>query len=308
MQDIQYSEYDVKPGQSFYYKMEEPLPSWTTHTYFKYDIIDVLPGKMEESPRNSMTFTCTKVYGEFFYWNEFKAEWRPDPAMTQIIGASNNQTLLFGDMAQGGNFNIIFPVRATAQTINESLPQLGLMFGDAMIVSDDLTEFSVDANWVEYSEPQWLKINITLDLERHCTTKFIFNMTDGEGGAFLAFNEIDPFDLPNNTMPIADFDISINGLQVFLNSTSQSNNSIVSYTWDFGDGETGSGASIQHTYAQSGTYNLTLIVEDSNGDISIKTMQIKVSSFPSWAWWVIGVGGGSLIGVAVYLIIRYRKK
>jgi PKD repeat protein len=34
------------------------------------------------------------------------------------------------------------------------------------------------------------------------------------------------------------------------------------YTWDFGDGETGTGASPQHVYAEPGTYLVTLVVND----------------------------------------------
>lgn len=36
------------------------------------------------------------------------------------------------------------------------------------------------------------------------------------------------------------------------------------FTWDFGDGTTGSYPIIQHSYAAAGTYNVTLIVQDNN--------------------------------------------
>ncbi|MEO0468146.1 MAG: PKD domain-containing protein, partial [Bacteroidota bacterium] len=39
----------------------------------------------------------------------------------------------------------------------------------------------------------------------------------------------------------------------------------VSYSWDFGDGNTGSGPSVQHTYAQAGTYNVCLITDNGQG-------------------------------------------
>jgi chitodextrinase len=32
------------------------------------------------------------------------------------------------------------------------------------------------------------------------------------------------------------------------------------YTWDFGDGSTGSGATVSHTYGAIGTYTVTLTV------------------------------------------------
>ncbi len=40
---------------------------------------------------------------------------------------------------------------------------------------------------------------------------------------------------------------------------------IVSYQWDFGDGSTGSGETITHTYDSFGTYNVRLTVDDGTG-------------------------------------------
>jgi PKD repeat protein len=37
------------------------------------------------------------------------------------------------------------------------------------------------------------------------------------------------------------------------------------YTWKFGDGSTANGKVVSHTYAVSGTYNVTLTVTDANG-------------------------------------------
>ena len=48
-------------------------------------------------------------------------------------------------------------------------------------------------------------------------------------------------------------------------STSNPNNPIVSYTWDFGDGQTGSGRTTTHTYALAGTYRVRLTITDGFG-------------------------------------------
>ena len=41
---------------------------------------------------------------------------------------------------------------------------------------------------------------------------------------------------------------------------------ITSYDWDFGDGQTGTGVSPQHSYGTPGSYNVTLTVTDDDGD------------------------------------------
>ena len=40
---------------------------------------------------------------------------------------------------------------------------------------------------------------------------------------------------------------------------------VTTYTWDFGDGSLGTGATATHTYTQIGSFIPTLILEDDNG-------------------------------------------
>lgn len=54
--------------------------------------------------------------------------------------------------------------------------------------------------------------------------------------------------------------------------------SIVSFLWDFGDGDIGSGALINHTFATSGSYIVTLSVEDNDGAVAETTVTINVTS------------------------------
>jgi DNA/RNA endonuclease G (NUC1) len=52
---------------------------------------------------------------------------------------------------------------------------------------------------------------------------------------------------------------------------------ITSYAWSFGDGQSGSGASVSHTYAQDGSYPVRLIVTDNLGvaDTSFTTASVS---------------------------------
>ena len=69
---------------------------------------------------------------------------------------------------------------------------------------------------------------------------------------------LDEVNLVKRDIPIADLAASNNspmviGLPTTLNATI-SEGSNATYTWDLGDGNTGSGASVIHTYASLGTY------------------------------------------------------
>ena len=49
------------------------------------------------------------------------------------------------------------------------------------------------------------------------------------------------------------------------NSTAGSGAQIVSWSWDFGDGSTGTGPSQTHEYTANGTYTVCLVIETSDG-------------------------------------------
>jgi PKD repeat protein len=59
-----------------------------------------------------------------------------------------------------------------------------------------------------------------------------------------------------------------NSLVTFDASASLSDVPIVAYSWDFGDGMTGSGVSPQHTYRSAGSYDVSVVVTDEKGRAS----------------------------------------
>ena len=61
-------------------------------------------------------------------------------------------------------------------------------------------------------------------------------------------------------------------------ASTDSDGSISSYAWTFGDGATGSGKTAAHTYTSAGTYTATLKVTDNKGATGTSTKTITVSA------------------------------
>jgi len=62
----------------------------------------------------------------------------------------------------------------------------------------------------------------------------------------------------------------------FDGSLSQGN--IISYYWDFGDGNSANGVVVNHSYTQPGTYTVTLIVIDNEGNTASDTLTVTIAA------------------------------
>ena len=87
-------------------------------------------------------------------------------------------------------------------------------------------------------------------------------------------------DEPSNKKPRAIMNYTINGLTVDFNASLSydSDGSILSYLWDFGDGTNATGMSVQHTFSDTKRYTVKLYVTDDEGEESIDMEFIDISS------------------------------
>ena len=68
---------------------------------------------------------------------------------------------------------------------------------------------------------------------------------------------------------------------VFTDGSSIPSGTIASYNWDFGDGSSGNGSSINHTYGTSGTFNAQLLLTSDFGCVDSVTNVVTVYEKPT---------------------------
>jgi PKD repeat protein len=124
----------------------------------------------------------------------------------------------------------------------------------------------------------------------------------------------------SNELPILEIkatnNVSTNQTIVFDASGSiDPDGVIISNVWDFGDGTTGSGQTLNHTYIQPGIYQVTLAVTDNTGHTYTKTIQVTIganaeapinapsSSFPSLTIALICI----VCAVSIVTVFFFRK-
>ncbi|WNG55326.1 PKD domain-containing protein [Archangium gephyra] len=82
-----------------------------------------------------------------------------------------------------------------------------------------------------------------------------------------------------NTPPVANFGVTVSGLTAtFSDASSDSDGSITSRNWDFGDGSGSTATNPSRVYASAGNYNVGLTVTDNGGASHTKTQTVSVGA------------------------------
>ena len=89
----------------------------------------------------------------------------------------------------------------------------------------------------------------------------------------------DHYALSSDVAPTAAFTATASDLSVGLDASgsTDTDGTISSYAWDFGDGSTGDGKTASHTYSKAGTYTVALTVTDDKGATARTTSQVTVT-------------------------------
>jgi hypothetical protein len=100
-----------------------------------------------------------------------------------------------------------------------------------------------------------------------------------------------------NRTPLAAFTLWCEGLHCAFDgrNSSDSDGTVVSYEWDFGDGQAGSGAMHEHAYASGGVYSAVLTVTDDEGatDRTMRTVPVGATPHVLYIPLAYNIGLGS---------------
>jgi len=98
--------------------------------------------------------------------------------------------------------------------------------------------------------------------------------------------ESEPYTPPPNYPPTASFTFSpaypFAGYNVTFDGSGSSDpdGTVVNYGWDFGDGNTSTGVTTNHSYASAGTYTVSLTVTDNGGRTGTRTIDVQYRAEP----------------------------
>jgi PKD repeat protein len=200
--------------------------------------------------------------------------------VTDNEGATNTNTTMatIADTEPTANFSAMptsGPEPLTVTFTDNSTSHDGLVTWEWDFNNDGETDSTVQNPTYEYAE------------EGVYTVSLMVNESDGDSDSMTRVEYISVIRV--NNPPVADPNGPYTGMELvplqFNGSGSYDpDGSIVSYLWDFGDGNNATEATPTHIYAQNGTYNVTLTVTDNEGatDTSTTTADIESDLIPPY--------------------------
>uniref|UniRef100_UPI0006848399 PKD domain-containing protein n=1 Tax=Arthrobacter castelli TaxID=271431 RepID=UPI0006848399 len=114
------------------------------------------------------------------------------------------------------------------------------------------------------------------------TYSVTLTVTDDDGASDSTTQEV-VVEAPPNESPTAAFTDACDGLECVFDGSGSSDpdGTVDSYAWTSSDGGTGDQSVFNHTFAEAGTYDVTLTVTDDDGESTELVRQIMVTSDPA---------------------------
>lgn len=214
--------------------------------------------------------------------------------------------------------------------------ELGFVYYYSSLTSDpDGDQIRLRFDWGDDTMSNWssfVSSNTSVTLSHQWTSIAVYNvrvMAQDENGSnsswsaplVVTVSQInDEGEPPTLDILLSDNQVVNQTIQFDASNSFDSKGVLISYSWDFGDGETDTGKIVSHSYTDPGTYSVTLTVIDNNGKTYTKNIMVTIEAessnegneaqknFFSFPFSLnIIIGAGALI-VCIGIIVFFRDR
>lgn len=209
----------------------------------------------------------------------------PDYTSFVVVGATNESDIK-SDFSEYGPFiDVVAPGEDIATTYMDAqyVYYSGTSFSSPMTAGLAALIYAVNPNFTP-AEVEDLIFSTAVDLGDVGDDDFYGHGRIDAGAAVLAAMD---YTLVPNELPVANATVTpqsgIVPLTVAFDGTASTDDGMITtYTWNFGDGNSGSGETTTHTYVEQGVFSATLTVTDNRGaQTTSAPISIQVDSDPS---------------------------
>jgi len=157
--------------------------------------------------------------------------------------------------------------------------------------------------------PTMTDANVSIGASFTCVEQYSGRIINGSLQKGLLSVTIEGMELPVALFDLSSATIPINELVSFTERSYDPDGQIVSWSWDFGDGETSSRRNCSHAYREPGQYTIRLVVTDAQGLSATTTITVTVTSPLSRSEILITTGFlGIFLAIGAIVIMSLRKK
>ncbi|MGR3219965.1 MAG: PKD domain-containing protein [Candidatus Anammoxibacter sp.] len=254
-------------------------------------------------PCNEFTFDATRSYDPdkqaiTFLWNFGDGATSTEPVVTHLFeqGGAYNVTLTVSD-----NSGLECESAVTSQVVDVNSAPDANFVGQDIACTDQPVAF--DASSTTDNTPDQVTYNWNFgdgttgegqQVTKVYTTggTYRVNLMVNDNANTTCSTDSTEKTIVINTPPVADagkdidlclpaaaeYNVTFDG-----SGSTDADGDVLTYSWDFGDGNTGSGAKTSHTYSQSGKYTTRLIINDGSGapcNTSVDTIDVNLNKSP----------------------------